>query len=62
MRLKRLVKNAKESRVYRLKSWKRLVKPRIACFKRKMNCKVWNRSFKECRPSFSSRKTSWTFQ
>jgi hypothetical protein len=29
MRLKRLVKNAKESRVFRLKSWKRHVKLRI---------------------------------
>jgi hypothetical protein len=38
MRPKKLVKNAKESRVYRLKSWKRLVKPRIAWVKRKMNC------------------------
>ena len=62
MRLKKQVRNAKESRVYRLKSWKRLVRPRIAWVKRKMNYKVSNRNFKEYRLNFSNRKISSIYQ
>jgi len=45
-----------------LKSWKRLVRPRIAWVKRKMNYKVSNRSSKEYRLNFSNRKTSSKYQ
>jgi hypothetical protein len=58
MKLKRLVRSAKESGDSKLKSWKRLGKLKTACIKRKMNCKVWSRSFKECRLDFSNRKIS----
>ena len=62
MRLKRLVRNAKESGDSKLKSWKRHVKLKTACIQRKMNCKVWSRSYKECRLDFSNRKISWIYQ
>jgi hypothetical protein len=62
MKLKRLVRSAKESGAYKLKSWKKLVKLRTACIQRKMNCKVWSRSYSECRLDFSNRKISWIYQ
>jgi hypothetical protein len=62
MRPKRLVKNAKESGGSKLKSWKRLGKLKTACIKRKMNCRIWSRSYKECRLDFNNRKISWIYQ
>ena len=62
MRPKRPVRSAKESGAYKLKSWKRLGKLRTACIQKKMNCKVWSRSYSECRLDFSNRKISWIYQ